>query len=402
MKLTKSVIDKIRHEKNGGQDIRWDSEIAGFGLRVYPSGRKKFVLSYRAKGRKHIMQIGPYGVLTVDQARDRARRFLVNILDGGDPMADRRLQRTGVTVADLCNEYMERHAKVHKKSWQDDERDIRLHVKPSIGGLPVQSIQRSDIAALHQRMGQTAKVRANRTLALLSKMFELAKLWGYLDEGAANPARRIQKYKETSRDRWIKPEELPALAQAIDKEENVLYRYYFWLLILTGARKSELLKAKWEDLDLPSMKIKIPDTKAGGARYIPVTGAVLAVLNQIPRFEGNPHIFPGRGKDGHIHNVEKPWSRIRKDAKLPDVRLHDLRRTVGSMLAQGGNSLHLIGRVLGHANQSTTAIYSRFGEDHVRQALDEHGRRLLVASGKAAPAKVKELKPGSRVKRGGQ
>jgi len=393
VKLTKTAIDHFLHEKDGGQDIRWDDQIRGFGVRVYPSNRKTFVLSYRSMGRKHIMQLGPYGVLTLDQARDRAKRELVRIMEGEDPLEEKRRLSQSATMEVLCEAYLTRHAMVHKKSWRDDDSHIRLHIIPALGSLPVISVQRSDVAKLHQEIGKSKPTRANRVLATLSHMFELAKLWGYLEEGAPNPARRIQKYSEKSRDRWVTQEELPALARAIDEEENIYARHYFWLLILTGARKSELLQAKWEDVDTEAGQLKFPETKRGQAHYIPLTGPVLAVLGQIPKLEGNPYLFPGEGKEGHMINVTKPWARIRKAAGIEDINIHDLRRTVGSWLAQGGNSLHLIGKVLGHSNQSTTAIYSRFGQDSVRQAMDDHGRRLMVAAGKLPPAEVKELNP---------
>jgi len=244
------------------------------------------------------------------------------------------------------------------------------------------------VATLHSRIGKTAPYEANRVLALLSKMFELARRWGFVPEDQANPARDIDRFKEAKRDRWVTPEELPRLAQAINEEPNDSARSALWLYLLTGARKSELLNARWEDVDVSRAELRLTDTKAGRTHYIPLSAPALALLGQIPRLDGNPYILPGKREGAALVNIAKPWSRVRKAAGVEDVRLHDLRRTVGSWLAQAGNSLHLIGRVLNHSNQSTTAVYARFGEDHVRAALEQHGARIMGAAGIAPTAGV--------------
>jgi integrase len=237
-------------------------------------------------------------------------------------------------------------------------------------------------------------------------MFELARRWGFVPEGHPNPARDIDHFKEAKRDRWVTPEELPRLAQAINEEPNESARFALWLYLLTGARKSELLAARWENVSFERAELRLPETKAGRIHYIPLSSPALALLQQIPRESGNPYVLPGRGPRGataeekaknpaHLVNIDKPWQRVRKAAGVEDVRLHDLRRTVGSWLAQAGNSLHLIGRVLNHSNASTTAVYARFAEDNVRAALEQHGARIMGAAGLAPAADVVELKKGA-------
>ncbi|MCK7574873.1 MAG: site-specific integrase [Chromatiales bacterium] len=223
-------------------------------------------------------------------------------------------------------------------------------------------------------------------------MFDLARRWGFVPEDHSNPARDIDRFKEAKRDRWVTPEELPRLAQAINEEPNQSARFGLWLYLLTGARKSELLRARWEDVDWTRAELRLPDTKAGRVHYVPLSGPALALLREIPRDEGNPYILPGKLEGAHLVNINKPWNRVRKAAGVEDVRIHDLRRTVGSWLAQAGNSLHLIGRVLNHSNQSTTAIYARFGEDSVRAALEQHGTRIIGAAGLTPSADVTEIK----------
>ncbi len=404
MKLTKRLIDGTTYQgTQNARHVLWDDEIPGFGVRFFPSGRKSFVLSYRVAGRKRLLTIGTYGVLTLDQARMTARAELAKVeTEGADPLAARERERQGETIADLCAAYMERHGNA-KKSARDDRRRIDQHILPRWKTRKAHSITRADVAALHSRIGKDRPYEANRTLALLSKAFELARRWGFVPDGHPNPARDIDHFKEAKRDRWVTPVELPRLAQAISEEPNQAARNALWLYLLTGARKSELLRAEWSHIDWDRSELKIPDTKAGRVHYIPLSFPALALLRAIPQVEGNPFILVGRGPRGataeekaqtptHLVNISKPWSRVRKAAGVEDVRLHDLRRTVGSWLAQAGNSLHLIGRVLNHSNQSTTAVYARFGEDSVRAALEQHGARIMGAAGVTPSADVTAIK----------
>lgn len=389
MKLTKRAIDALAYQGDGStRFVCWDDSLPGFGVRIYPSGRKAFVVSFRIHGRKRLMALGAYGVLTLDQAREKARQLLVETLAGTDPLEARQRAAGGETVKALCAAYLERHAKPHKRSWKDDQRRIDRRILPLWGNLKVASIKRADAAALHHRIGQAHPYEANRTLELVSKMFDLARRWGFTPEDHPNPARDIDHFRERKRDRWVTPEELPRLAMAIDQEQNPIARAALWLYLLTGARKSELLKARWEDVDFGRAELRLPDTKAGRTHYLPLSEPALALLGALPRFQGNPYVFPGLKAGAHLVNVDKPWQRVRQAAGVEDVRLHDLRRTVGSWLAQAGNSLHLIGRVLNHSNPSTTAVYARFAQDQVREALEAHGKRIMGVAGKAPAAEV--------------
>ncbi len=335
-----------------------------------------------------MITIGQYGAITLDQARKEARKYLADVIQGDDPLAEREKERAGNTVKELCAAYIDRHA-TKKKSGKDDIRRIDAHIVPAWGSLKANAIKRADIAALHAKIGKNnGKYEANRTLALLHKLFELAELWGIVDEGHPNPARGLEKFKEEKRDRYITPEELPKLIEAIQSELNESARYAVWLYLLTGLRKQEVLKTKWTDIDYGRNEIKILDPKNGKTHYLPLSPAARTVLEQIPRIEDNPYILVGKKPGVHLVNISKPWGRIRAAAGIEDVRIHDLRRTVGSWLAQAGNSLHLIGRVLNHSNTSTTAIYARFGQDSVRDALDRHGEQILAAAGLKPSADV--------------
>lgn len=392
-KLTQSTVNKAEYKGHDNErHIVWDTNIQGFGLRVYPSGRKAYVLSYRHHGRKRLMTIATHGVETLAQAQSKAKIELGKVAADTDPLAIKQKNAKGDTVADLCAAYMERHAKVKKKSWADDEKMIARWIKPTWGTLKAKSITRDDVAALHRKIGtqinpKTQKPKhtlANRVLALTSKMWELAELWGYVEEGRPNPARKIEHYREIKRDRYVKHEEFPLLAASINSESNQIAQAAMWLYLLTGLRKTELLSLEWSSVDLDRREIRLGDTKAGRVHYLPLSAPAIDILTTIPRLMGNPYVLTGRLSGKHLVNIDKAWRRVRKAAGLEDVRLHDLRRTVGSWLAQDGSSLPLIGKVLNHSNSSTTQIYARFADDSGRKALDDHGLRILEHAGVAS------------------
>ncbi len=392
MKLTKTRIDAFSYSGDGkSRDVRWDDAISGLGLRINPSGRKSFVLSFRSNGQKRLMTLGQYGPLTLNKARDVALQRKAEVIEGRDPLEARRSAAGAGTVGELCQVYLERYA-VHKRSAAEDRRRIQQHILPRWTNRKVESLKRAEIAEAHHKIGQEFPYEANRRLALLRRMLNLARQWGFVDERCPNPATAIPMHPEVSRERWVTREELPRLAQAIDEEPNIYARSALWLYLLTGMRKQELLQAKWNAIDWDRNELKLEQTKAGRVHYVPLSGPALAILQTVPRQEANPYIFAGAKKGRHLVNINKPWFRVRDRAGVPDVHLHDLRRTVGSWLAQAGNDLHLIGKVLNHSNLSTSAIYARFSQDVVHKAMDEHATRIMAAAGKTQPAEVVELR----------
>jgi integrase len=322
-----------------------DTELRGFAVRVTP-GSKSFVLEREIHGRVRRLTIGRYGALTVEQARNRARELLGEIAKGHDPAEARRQRRQSMTFGELERLYLERHA-VHKKSkgndvgmfnkWLADWRPRRLS-----------TITRADVTSRHAEMGAAGHTtHANRMVALVRTMFNLAFDWG-LHPGP-NPASRVKMFKEVSRDRFVTPEELPRLWKALQNEPNPYVRGAFVIALLTGARRGEVLSMKWEDLDLAQGLWRIPETKAGRPHIVPLPKPVIDELMKLPRLEGNPFVLCGRWGRGHLINVSKPWRRICQEAGLHDVRIHDLRRTLGSWLVAAGASLPLIGKALNHS-----------------------------------------------------
>ncbi len=390
MKLTKSIVDRAAYggASYSGKPSRyvlWDDDLRGFGVRIFPSGVKTFVLSYRSGGRKRLMKIGRYGVLTVDQARKKARKLLSRVDEGADPLAElqeKRLKASQAkTVSELCDIFIERHAKVRKKSWKEDQRKIDKLIKPELGHLRIEDVTRERIARLYRKIGADRPYVANRLLNLLSTMFNMATEWGLVSETSANPAamKRHSMFREKRRDRPVKTEELPRLLDAIEAESSPYVRGVLKLLLLTGLRKNEVLRAKWINIDLGRGTLRLEDTKAGRPRHVPLSSAALEIIRALPKMVGNAEfLFPSPTKVGApLYDLKKPWERVRKAAECPDLRIHDLRHTVATLLAESGHPAQTIQQALGHHNIQQTMGYVHAGDQHAREALEELGRQIL-------------------------
>jgi len=386
-KLSKKMIDATTPPTTGQLFLR-DPELRGLAVRFTRAGTKTFVLETAIHGRVRRMTLGRYGVLTLDQARQLAREKLVEIAHGKDPVAERQRRREAPTWLDLETMYLARHAP-RKKSAIDDISLLTHHLAPW-RPRTLASITREDVARLHSKMGtEPSRVirpgrpistpiprTANKMLSLVRSMFNLAMDWGLFS--GANPCTRLKKFPEISRDRFVTPDELPKLWTALGADPNRFVRVAFLVAILTGARKSEVLEMRWSDLDFTQNTWRIEHTKANRAHLLPLPVSAMREIRKLPRFEGNPHVFPGRWGRNHLVNVSKPWSRIRKAAGLDDVWIHDLRRTLGSWLVAAGASLPLIGKTLNHSQPSTTATYARLQLEPVRLALEQNAKRMLT------------------------
>lgn len=383
-KINKQEIDRMTFEGKDktAQDIRWCDSLPGFGVRVFESGKKTFVIRYRVAGRKRYYTIGTYGAITVQQARDIAKQKLASVISGSDPQAERQKQTKGKTVADLIEAYIERHAKPRKASWKHDAQRLRDYVLPHLGSRLINSVRKSDIVNIHELVGIKLgkKGAANHVVRTLSKAFSCAVNWGYVEEISVNPCRGIKLFPSQSRERFVTQEEMPRLAAAIDNEPNIYARSLIWLYLLTGCRKSELRTLKWSSVDLKRCELALETTKSGRAHYLPLNRYAIDILLAIPKQYKNAYVFCGRNESKPIINIDRSWRRIREEARLEDVRIHDLRRTVGSWLAISGSSLHLIGSILNHSNTSTTAIYSRFTKEPVKNALDRYAENIMTFS----------------------
>jgi integrase len=378
-RLTKRVVDAA--QAVGGERFLWDPELPGFGVRVRTSGRRYYVIQYRSKGRTRRLTLGPHGALTPDQARRRAAGLLGAARNGADPAAEIRSRQKSITVGDLAQRYLAQHAELKKKptSLRNDRLNLRLHVLRRLGPLPLGAVTREDVATLHHALRETPTA-ANRVLALLSKMFNLAERWGLRPDGS-NPCRHVERFPERRRERFLSDEELARLGKVLRKAEqggteSAPAVAAIWLLLFTGCRVSEILGLRWEDVDVERRCLRFPDSKTG-AKRIPLNRAALEVLAGLDR--QSAWVIPGRDRDQPLVNLSKAWKRVRERAEIADFRLHDLRHTHGSTAAGAGLSLHLVGALLGHRQPATTARYAHLADDPVREASERVGTRLASA-----------------------
>jgi len=384
MKLTKRRIEGLEYEPDGpSQQIEWDEKLENFGVRLYESGTKSFIIRYRNEhGRRRYLTIGKFGELTLQQARDLARDQLFEVRKGDDPAAERRRARNAQTVEDLGEAYIEKYAKPRKKSWKKDRNRLDRHVIPAWGTRAPEDVNFHDIDKLHRKLGvaEDKVYEANRTLELIRKMFNWAADAGYVPRDHDNPAARVDAFEEQGRDRRLRKDEVSDLADAIDEESNPYIRNVFWLLLLTGCRRSEMLELEWSNVDLDRNEIHLPDTKSGDSHTLPLPEEAARRLRELPREADNPYVFCGRKDGSHLVNIDRAWNRIRDRSGLDDLRIHDLRRSVASWLAELGHSEYVIKRVLNHAVPDITGVYARVGVDPVRDALEQYVDNLLAAA----------------------
>lgn len=370
-KITKRSVDALAPK--AADYFYWDAQIPGFGVRVSPKGRKTYTVQYRIGGRTKRVSLGVHGAITPDEARDLARRTLGDVSRGEDPSGQKQQERRAPNVAALCDRFIDEYVPVRCKpsTQREYKRCCDIFIRPKIGAMKIQDITRPDIAALHHGL-RDKPYQANRVLGVLSKMFNLAEVWGLRPDGS-NPTRHVQKYKEQKRERYLDPDEIErlwrVLGQCVEEgTETVQVASAFKLLLLTGCRLSEIQKSKWSWVR--GNVLLLPDAKTGPRRVM-LSQSALAVIASLPRLPNNPHIIAGAVEGQHVTDLQKPWRRIRKSARIEDVRIHDLRHTYASIAAAAGHSLPIIGKLLGHTQAQTTARYAHLADAVTRNAADD-------------------------------
>ncbi|MCZ6772776.1 MAG: tyrosine-type recombinase/integrase, partial [Proteobacteria bacterium] len=381
-KLTQAFVSRLAPSD---RDVfRWDSELPGFGVRVKPSGVRSFLVQYRnAGGRSKRLTVGRHGVLTPEEARREARLVLAAVAKGEDPAASRVARRDAATVAELCERYLREHAEPHKKpsSVAEDTRLLEARIKPRLGRVKVIAVTRADVAALHHAL-RSKPFEANRTLALLSKMFNLAEAWGLRPDGS-NPCRHVKRYRERKRERFLSGEELAGLGKALTDaeasgQEPLGALAAIRLLALTGCRVGEIISLNWEEVDLEGAVFRLSDAKAG-ARDVSLGAPALALLAGLDR--NGPHVVTGPNSDRPLSptTLHKVWRRICAAAGIENARLHDLRHTVGTYAGQAGFNAFLVRDLLGHKTLSMTGRYVQRDHDPVRAVADHVSGRIAAA-----------------------
>lgn len=401
-RLTKRTVDAAK--PSAKPFLIFDDEVRGFALRVPTSGKKAFLLRYRFGGADRKLALGHFGSITVDKARALALRARATLADGIDPGASRRKLAASATLASLGERFMREHVMARCKPSTQGEyrRSLDLFINKKLGRRRVAEVTRADISELHQSFAHIP-YQANRTLGVLSKMFNLAEVWGLRPDGT-NPCRHVKKYREQKRERYLDAEELARLGHALDtatrripdgegryvlgaESEHVIGA--FKLLILTGCRLGEIQSLKWEHVRKD--RLELPDSKTG-AKSVTLSAEALQVLQGLPKSSGNPYVIVGESLDKPYADLQQPWHRIRKSAKLEDVRIHDLRHTFASMAVSSGESLFIVGKMLGHTQPQTTARYAHLARAPLQAATSRVAAQLGSALGLNSPPEVVHLK----------
>ncbi|SEW19795.1 Site-specific recombinase XerD [Cognatiyoonia koreensis] len=383
-KLTKRHVESIA--PNTKERILWDDELSGFGLRVYPTGRKVYVVQYKLHGRTRRKNLGKHGVVTADEARREAKLCQADVARGADPSAERKSRLRSPSIKELGERFLSEHVALHCKptTHYDYTNLLKNVVNPVLGGIKASEITFADIQAFHLKRRETP-YQANRGVMVLSKMLNLAEDWG-LRPMNTNPTRRVKRYPEEEKKRYLDEDEQERLGGVLADmlAQGEISRYVFaafYLLLLTGCRLGEIQKLKWDYVT--RTHLELPDSKTG-RRRIPLPPPARRLLDSLEQREGNPYVILGTHGSGHYNDLQKPWRKIRAVAGLDDVRLHDLRHTYASVAVMNGIDPFMLKEILGHKNLSTTLRYAHLSDDAVQKAAGKIANRLAGALGNMA------------------
>ena len=361
----------------------FDAEVRGFGVR-HQGGSPAYFVKTRIKGRQRILTIGRHGqgAWSAEKARREAIRLLGLIRDGHDIANEREAERVAPTLDDFAARYMTEYAERQKKprTLVEDRRLLAVHILLALGKRKVRDIGKADVARFHASK-HASPVAANRALALLSAIMGWAERIGERPDGS-NPCRHVQRFPEKARERFLSADELGRVGDALARAQAEGLADWravacIRLLLLTGSRLSEILTLRWEWIDMEAGTARLPDSKTG-AKTIYLSAPALDVLAALPRSGVNPHVLPGDRPGAPFVGIQKPWQRIRWVAGLPDVHLHDLRHSFASVGIAAGDSLFIVGKLLGHKQASTTERYAHLAPNPARAAADRTGGRIAA------------------------
>ena len=370
--ISRRTVDALKVEKD---TMFWDSELAGFGVRVYPNGVKVYIVQTRERGKAaQRVTVGRHGVITPEEARRRAALIISRIKAGEEPVAEPLVAKLakGPTVAELAAGYLEDHVAVRcrPRTAEFYRLVVNKYLVPRLGRQPAPAVDHARVTELHHSL-RDKPVMANKVVETLSRIYNAAEDKGLIPE-ASNPCRLVVKFQERKRERFLTPDEFRRLGHVLDEAAScrrlsVYSVAAIRLLLLTGCRKREILDLRWEDVDVNAGEIHLPETKTG-ARTVSLSPTAVRVLREIPRLTGSPWVIPGNVEGKPMRNVDEAWIAICKMAKIEDMRIHDCRHSFASRALALGESLPMIGRLLGHSEVQTTERYAHLASDWVKES----------------------------------
>lgn len=407
-KFSKVAIGALKTPAKGRSTV-YDVTVAKLAVRVTSAGSKAFYLVKREGARMTWIRLGSFPELSVEQAQRKANELLGEYAKGNNPAATKRAEKQKQTLEHAFERYMAMHALPHAVKVADDLRalwercvglmpiaETKKHGRPRSkhpagvdwSGRKLDSITNSDVRALHAAIGASHPTMANRVVELISTVFNRAIEWGF---DGANPTVGIRPFKEAKRDRFIQSEELPKFFAALADDSSADFQHFVLLALLTGARRTNVLAARWEDIYLDRATWRIPDTKSGEPMMVALVDEAVAILRS-RRPQASGFVFPAASATGHVTPPKKRWQALIARAGIEDLRIHDLRRSLGSWQAITGASLLIIGKSLGHKSADATMIYSRLSMDPVRASVNTATSAMLEAGGLKKAAKVQPIK----------
>ena len=368
--ISRRTVERLEAERD---TVYWDSELLGFGVRVYPTGRKVYVVQTRADGKDgKRVTVGRHGVVTPEEARRRAAYIVSRIKAGVDPVPEPlAAEANGPTVAELAATYLEEVVAVRLKpaSAYSYRNTIEKHILPRLGRKRALSLDHAAVSAFHHALARTPAA-ANRAVEMLFRIYRAAEERESIPEGS-NPCGQVAMNRQRRHERFLTDEEFRRLGRVLDEAEAgggaTGHAAVAIRLLLTGCRKSEVLKLRCDDVDIAAREMRLRDAKTG-PRTVQLSPAAAAALARAPRVEGNPHVVPGMRPGSRMCDLQRPWERIRKRAGLEDMRLHDCRHSFASRALALGESLPTIGKLLGHSHIQTTARYAHLARDSVHES----------------------------------
>lgn len=353
----------------------YDTQIPGFVLEVRPSGGKTWYLRYRdLRGKQLQLRLGDATGITFEQAKQAAQTARAKIILGDNPVQERKALRAVPTLEDFAQRYLS-FAQGAKRSWSLDDAILRNHVLPRWAKRHIDEVKQQDIIDLQHGMRARgyAPATTNRVIILLRYMWNLAKKWRVVG-GENNPTNGVALFEENNqRERYLSAEEAQRLVACVKESENTQLQYIVPLLILLGCRKRELFDSQWSHFDLERRTWRIPLSKSGKARHVPLSSDVLTILAQLPRWPDCPYVLPNPKTHRPYVSVFFSWNTVRVRAGLPDVRMHDLRHSTASFLVNSGRSLYEVQKILGHTQIKTTQRYAHLSQETLLAAVDSLG-----------------------------